>query len=326
MMRFELSPEMYDQIIFAMEDQGSRSFVHRSTGQVVTEERLAPGEEYVPAPRWKPADGFHLMEGFVTTVPNRYYREQLRDALSAGRGVFRNFKNALKQSHDLECSWYRFKEREMRRMVAEWYNQEREAAGLERLGPEPEETEDLTISDFVVDTALPHQLAGASYVDHEALLELGQVPASELATCVKQRLCTLDGSHVVVARTPEDEVVGLAWARANCCSAPATPWTQFVSSCRCARKGLSGLLPSVVFRVMSGRYSPSVCGVGPRWNSGAKREHDRPPHRQVAGPWPAGVGNRHQSPGTGPRSQHGGCPLCPCVAPRGPAAGTCRAR
>ena len=221
-MRFELSPEMYDQIIFAMEDQGSRSFVHRSTGQVVTEERLAPGEEYVPAPRWKPADGFHLMEGFVTTVPNRYYREQLRDALSAGRGVFRNFKNALKQSHDLECSWYRFKEREMRRMVAEWYNQEREAAGLERLGPEPEETEDLTISDFVVDTALPHQLAGASYVDHEALLELGQVPASELATCVKQRLCTLDapGSHVVVARTPEDEVVGLAWAR-ECEPAPA---------------------------------------------------------------------------------------------------------
>ena len=222
MMRFELSPERYDQIIFAMEDQGSRSFVHRSTGQVVTEERLAPGEEYVPAPRWKPADGFHLMEGFVTTVPNRYYREQLRDALSAGRGVFRNFKNALKQSHDLECSWYRFKEREMRRMVAEWYNQEREAAGLERLGPEPEETEDLTISDFVVDTALPHQLAGASYVDHEALLELGQVPASELATCVKQRLRTLDapGSHVVVARTPEDEVVGLAWAR-ECEPAPA---------------------------------------------------------------------------------------------------------
>ena len=221
-MRFELSPEMYDQIIFAMEDQGSRSFVHRSTGQVVTEERLAPGEEYVPAPRWKPADGFHLMEGFVTTVPNRYYREQLRDALSAGRGVFRNFKNALKQSHDLECSWHRFKEREMRRMVAEWYNQEREAAGLERLGPEPEETEDLTISDFVVDTALPHQLAGASYVDHEALLELGQVPASELATCVKQRLRTLDapGSHVVVARTPEDEVVGLAWAR-ECEPAPA---------------------------------------------------------------------------------------------------------
>ena len=221
MMRFELSPEVYDQIIFAMEDQGSRSFVHRATGQVVTKERLAGDDEYVPAPRWKPADGFHLMEGFVTTVPNRFYREQLRDALSAGRGVFRNFKNALKQSRDLERSWYRFKEHEMRRVVAEWYNQEREAAGLERLGPEPEDTEDLTISDFLVDTALPHQLAGASYVDREALQELRQVPASELATCFQQRLRSLDapGSHVVVARTPEDEVVGLAGAR-ECEPAP----------------------------------------------------------------------------------------------------------
>ena len=215
-MQFELSPEVYDQIIFAMEDQGSHSFVHRTTGQVVNGDRLEyAGEEYVPTPRWKPADGFHLMEGFVTTVPNRYYREQLRDALSTGKGVFRSFKNALKQSRDLERSWYRFKEREMRRVVAEWYNQEREAAGLERLGPEPEETEDLTVSDFVVTTALPHHLPAAGDVDREALIELGQVPASELAECVKRRLRALDapGSHVVVARTPGDEVVGLAWAR-----------------------------------------------------------------------------------------------------------------
>ena len=73
-MRFELSPEVYDQIIFAMEDQASRSFVHRLTGQVVTGERLEGGDQYVSAPRWKPADGFHLMEGFVATVPNRFYR------------------------------------------------------------------------------------------------------------------------------------------------------------------------------------------------------------------------------------------------------------
>ena len=181
-MQFELSPEVYDQIIFAMEDQGARALVHRVTGQVVSEERPERADEFIPAPRWKPADGFHLMEGFVTTVPNRYYREQLRDALTAGKGVFRSFKNALKQSHDLERSWYRFKEREMRRIVAEWYHQEREAAGLERLGPEPEETEDLTISDFVVTTALPHHLAGARIVDREATLELGQVPARELVT------------------------------------------------------------------------------------------------------------------------------------------------
>ena len=213
-MQFELSPEVCDQIIFAMEDQGARGFVHRVTGQVVTEERPERADEFISAPRWKPADGFHLMEGFVTTVPNRYYREQLRDALAAGKGVFRNFKNALKQSRDLERSWYRFKEREMRRIVAEWYHQEREAAGLERLGPEPEETEDLTVSDFVVTTALPHHLAGARNVDREAMMELGQAPSRESATRLGGRLLALDapGSHVLVARTPGDEVVGLAWA------------------------------------------------------------------------------------------------------------------
>lgn len=214
-MEFELSPEVYDRIIFAMEDQASRSFVHRATGQVVAEQRLERADEYVPTPRWKPADGFDLMEGFVTTVPNRYYREQLRDALATGKRVFRSFKNALKQSRDLERSWYRFKEREMRRVVAEWYNREREAAGLERLGPEPEEIDDLTVSDFTVTAALPHHLPAAGNVDREALIELGQVPAHDLAACAERRLRALDapGSHVVVVRTPGDEVVGLAWAR-----------------------------------------------------------------------------------------------------------------
>ena len=213
-MWFELSQEVYDQIIFAMEDQGARSFVHRASGQVVTEERLERADEYVPAPRWRPADGFHLMERFVTTVPNPCYQVQLRVALSTGKGVFRSFKNALKQSPDLERSWYRFKEYEMHHVIAEWYNQEREAAGLERLGPEPEETEDLTISDFAVTTALPHHLSGAGNVDREALLELSQrSPRIQHNQQRRQEQLEAPDSHVVVARTPGDEVVGLAWAR-----------------------------------------------------------------------------------------------------------------
>ena len=224
-MQFELSPEVYDQIIFAMEDQSARAFVHRVTGQVVTEQRLECADEFIAAPSWQPADGFHLMEGFVSTVPNRLYREHLRDALGAGRGVFRSFKNALKQSRDLERSWYRYKEREMRRIVAEWYNQEREAVGLERLGPEPEETDDLTVSEFVVTTALSHHLAGAQEVDREAMMELGQLPSREVAAYRERRVVGLDapGSHVVVASTPEEEVVGIAWAR-ECEPASGGEW------------------------------------------------------------------------------------------------------
>ena len=210
-MEFELSPEVFDQIVFAMEDQSSNGYIHRRTGALAPQPPDHPAE-FVPLPPWKPVDGFYLMERFVAAVSNRHFRQQLRVALSAGKGVFRSFKNVLKQSRDLEQRWYRFKEKEMRRVVMDWYNQEREAAGLERLGPEPEETDDLTISDFAVVPATPSHLDGAHVADVEALMELRQVPVRDY---VEQRRCELaaPGSHLVVACAPQDEVVGMAWAR-----------------------------------------------------------------------------------------------------------------
>jgi ribosomal protein S18 acetylase RimI-like enzyme len=213
-MEFELSPEVFDQIVFAMEDQGSSAFIHRRTGELISH-TPANHAEFVPLPPWKPVDGFYLMERFVAAVSNRHFRQQLRSALSTGKGVFRSFKNVLKQSRDLERRWYRFKEREMRRVVLEWYNQEREAAGLERLGPEPEEIDDLTISDFVVLPAAPSHLDGAHMADVEALMELRQAPIHEMGSYLEQRRGELaaSGSHLVVACAPPDEVVGMAWAR-----------------------------------------------------------------------------------------------------------------
>ena len=152
-MEFELSPEIMEQIIFAMEDQTAEWYVHRvsgalATGDLVEEaeqvELPEQAEQFVPLPLWQPVDGFRLMERFVATVRNPFHREHLRSALAHGRGVFRSFKNALHQRPDLERLWHGFKEREMRRIVAQWYDREREAAGLERLGWEPEESDDLT--------------------------------------------------------------------------------------------------------------------------------------------------------------------------------------
>ena len=214
-MEFELSPEVFDRIIFAMEDQSSNAYIHRTTGQFVHE---LPDDDadFVRLPPWKPADGFYLMEAFVSTVPNRHHRQQLRASLSTGKGVFRSFKNALKQSRDLERRWYRFKDKEMRRVVADWYNQEREAVGLARLGPEPEETDDLLVTDFIVTPAAAGHLDGAHGVDLEALTELHEAPPGEPADYFRQRRRELDRpeSHLVVACTPKDEVVGMAWARA----------------------------------------------------------------------------------------------------------------
>lgn len=213
-MEFELSPEAFDRIIFAMEDQSSNAHVHRTTGRLVRELPVAAAD-FVRLPPWKPADGFYLMEAFVATVPNRHHRQRLRAALSTGKGVFRSFKNALKQSRHLERRWYRFKEKEMRRIVADWYNREREAVGLARLGPEPEETDDLVVTDFVVTPATTGHLDEAHGIDLEALTELREAPPGEPDDYFEQRRRELDRpeSHLVVACTPQDEVVGMAWAR-----------------------------------------------------------------------------------------------------------------
>jgi GNAT superfamily N-acetyltransferase len=49
---------------------------------------------------------------------------------------------------ELERLWYAYKDAAMIRRVNEWYDQLRVARGLERLGPEPEDTDDLLAGEF----------------------------------------------------------------------------------------------------------------------------------------------------------------------------------
>ena len=181
-MEFPLTEERINQIIFAMEDQRHRFLVHRRTGELVREDELAarPGlkpsdsgapqaaekaeseeqetavldgkrdDPYVPIPSWEPMDGFHLMERFVLKLRNPIFTEMLREALSSGKGVFRKFKDIVKKNREMEHLWFTFKEREMRQAVQEWYEGERELAGLQRLAREPEPPEELLAGDFAV--------------------------------------------------------------------------------------------------------------------------------------------------------------------------------
>ena len=90
------------------------------------------------------------MESFVTSLDNPAYREQLSRALTMGKGVFRAFKDALKGSKEIEKLWFAYKEQRLRGVIMSWYNANREARGLARLPVEPEETEELVMSDFSV--------------------------------------------------------------------------------------------------------------------------------------------------------------------------------
>jgi ribosomal protein S18 acetylase RimI-like enzyme len=88
------------------------------------------------------------MEKFTAALKNTVIRKRLTAALNQGKGVFRAFKDALSSYPETEQLWFAFKEREMRRVILDWYNACREEWGLARLGDEPEETEDLVLEDF----------------------------------------------------------------------------------------------------------------------------------------------------------------------------------
>lgn len=148
---------MIYQIIFCMEDQSQEYVLDLGDGTIGQVDQLPPGlldeepDRFAPLPDWLPADGFRIMEKFIATLRNPVYRERLRDTLSQGRGVFRSFKNVLKEEPAVERLWFYFKEREMKRVISSWYGRLQDALAMEILGEEPEEdTEELILTDFTL--------------------------------------------------------------------------------------------------------------------------------------------------------------------------------
>ncbi len=148
-MEFDLTPEITDEVIFAMEDQTGHFLYDSSECRcVATVERDDDDDRYYAIPVWDSISGFRMMDRFVAQLRNPVVREELRSALAAGHGVFRNFKNILKSHPEVERLWYQFKEREMRNIVRDWYNGLRDFWGLDRIGAEPEETGEIVSQDF----------------------------------------------------------------------------------------------------------------------------------------------------------------------------------
>jgi len=219
-MQFELTEALIDQILFAMEDQKTEHLLDAANGVVVDlpagdssdpgmeidpeEENHDGSPRFLSLPGWLPADGFRLMERFSASLHNPIVREELVSALDRGRGVFRAFKDVLSARPEVERLWFSFKEREMRREILEWYNALREEWGLERLGEEPEETEDLVLEDF--------RFRPGTSGDAAAAAEL-------LALCRDQFSCrdapvALSGPALrsVVAETSRDDFAGFVLA------------------------------------------------------------------------------------------------------------------
>jgi ribosomal protein S18 acetylase RimI-like enzyme len=144
---FELSEKAVEQIVFAMEDQERASVVDLESGDVLPAAGHS-GIGYAKPPTWSSREGFKLMEEFLASVRQPSARRELSTALARGRGVFKAFKAALVEHEELERAFRDFKIRAMKRTITMWYDDLREARGLERLGPEPEDTDELLASDL----------------------------------------------------------------------------------------------------------------------------------------------------------------------------------
>ena len=149
-MEFILSPEIVDDLIFAMENQNMRFLFDAKEGCCIPDECIRDDaeERYYDIPEWTSAQGFRVMEQFTARVHNPLLREALLAALGQRKGVFRRYKETLKTAPAVEREWYHFKEQHMKAAVYEWYNDLRKLWGLEKISFEEETDAQLLLEDF----------------------------------------------------------------------------------------------------------------------------------------------------------------------------------
>ncbi len=218
-MEFKLSNEIIDQIIFAMENQEEDFIFDTETCAIVAEEEADLEDSdlrYEPLPPWSSLDGFKLMESFVSTLRNPIYRDKLQTALSSGKGVFRNFKNVLKERPDIERLWYSFKERELKKLVVEWYESICEARGYQKMLPEKDDTGDLVLSDFVIAEGTEKYLGLMENLVAKSIDENLKGFPSAIAEELKREHTTMNrqgAPFAVYAETPGGDFAGFILAR-----------------------------------------------------------------------------------------------------------------
>ncbi len=217
--QFDLTNELVDQIIFGMENQDQEFVLDRRLLRVIPRSSARDEEsDYLQLPPWRSVDGYNVMERFVSTLHNPIFRERLRVILASGRGVFRQFKNALKERNDIERLWFTFKDREMRAVVLAWYNDLREQWGLERVELEGDQTDQLVLTDFSVRPATEEEIDLVEEMDRRAFDEVYRDESEAIVDylfSIHRRpfpAPTAKSSSIWTAVTPAEEFAGFLWA------------------------------------------------------------------------------------------------------------------
>lgn len=226
---FELDAASLRRFIFALENQEQHFAVQLSDGELVPMEQLDdtivaqinaapldPRQRYVALPEWTSKHGFAVMEAFAEQQ-SAAARAALSQALHAGRGAFRAFKDNTKEL-GLERRFHLFKTRRLRTVLHTWYNELRELAGLDatELGAD-DELDSLAEEDIQVFAMkrVPSTLIGE--LDRRAYREAYRHldPALSRYLYRRRRAQTPSvedsRSSVWAAQTPERDLVGFLW-------------------------------------------------------------------------------------------------------------------
>lgn len=149
-MTFTLTESLTDEILSALENQEESFLVDAEKNQLVQKTDGLKGDEdlFYELPEWDSAAGFKLREDFVSNLNSPLAHEALQEVLHSGRGVFRNFRNVIKEYPEVEKRWHIYKNNKMLSYINDWYNNLREVWGLEKLDYVPESDDSLIHDDF----------------------------------------------------------------------------------------------------------------------------------------------------------------------------------
>ena len=149
-MTFSLTESLLNEIQSALENQEQAFLVDASQTKLVekTEGLKGDDEFFYELPEWDSAAGFKLREDFVERLNAPIAHEALQEVLHSGRGVFRNFRNVIKDYPEVEKKWHIYKNEKMMCYINNWYNNLREVWGLEKLDYVPESDDSLIHDDF----------------------------------------------------------------------------------------------------------------------------------------------------------------------------------
>ena len=149
-MTFTLTDSLLNEIQSALENQEKQFLVDAAQNKLIekTEGLKGDDEFFYDLPQWDSAAGFKLREEFVTHLNSPLAHEALQEVLHSGRGVFKNFRNVIKDYPEVEKKWHIYKNKNLMCYINNWYNNLREVWGLEKLDYVSESDDNLIHDDF----------------------------------------------------------------------------------------------------------------------------------------------------------------------------------